>query len=402
LLFIGLALLHWYFHQAEWHDGWLEDVPVYARAVHEWLAGSNPYSSSLAPLYFLYPPFFLFMAGLISHLLPSNWGPSVYIGFNVAATCALPLVLARYYFRRPWLGPLFALLLFFASPGFTGVRAFCTMNISSFLYCLAFVAAVPGLRRNRWQWLYLAVMLAAMIKITFLALLLLPLLAGRRQWLRSVACAASVVAGNLIEMALWPGLYGGYRWSLQQGILTERAYGYGVFGILATYHHRQRSGVGIAPYAVFLLMAAVVVILMFILRRRLECAEDLSSNGTWLALVVTAVILVNPRNMQYDVDIALFATYVLWIYALRTRHLLLWMVLLFAPSLAVPKIVLNPHMQGIYSTCLVMAVFALAYWRLWQEAGSEPPVSPCVEPPLAESHSIEPPLVVSVQSASPN
>ena len=109
----------------------------------------------------------------------------------MAATCALPLVLARFYFRRRWMGPLFALLLFFASPRFTGVLAFCGMNVASTLYLLALIAGIPGIRRNRWGWFYLAVIFAASIKISFLALLLLPLLAGRRQGWRSAGVRSS-------------------------------------------------------------------------------------------------------------------------------------------------------------------------------------------------------------------
>ena len=145
-------------------------------------------------------------------------------------------------------GATFAILLFFASPRFTGVLAFCGMNIASTLYLLAFVAGVPGIRKNRWGWFYLAVFLAAIIKITFLALLLLPVLAGRRQWWRSALCGVAVIAANLGERSLWPSFYAGYQWALRQGILVQQSYGYGIFGVLASYHHTQEPRVGPGPY----------------------------------------------------------------------------------------------------------------------------------------------------------
>jgi hypothetical protein len=252
------------------------------------------------------------------------------------------------------------------------------MNIASLLYFLAFAAAIPGLRRNLWLWFYIAVFLAAIIKITFLALLLLPLLAGRRQWARSFLCAAMVVLTNVGQWLLWPALYAEYRSSLQQGILNAQAFGYGIFGILANYHYRQR-GVGVAAYVVSSTLAVLVVVLMFLLRRRLEqvpqLRQDPASNGIWLALVVVTIVLVNPRVMVYDMDVALIAGFVLLVYALRTRRLLTLILVLPLPSLAVPLVVLNPHLHGMYETILVWTTFGLAYWRLWREtqpAGSLP------------------------------
>ena len=371
LLFSTLAaLVFWLLHRGHVADLWLEDLPVYTRAIHSWLTQTNPYNADLSPLYFLYPPVFLWMASLVSPLFPHHAGAFVYAVTHMAATCALPLVLARFYFRRRWMGPIFALLLFFASPRFTGVLAFCGMNIASTLYLLALIAGIAGIRRNRWGWFYLAVIFAASIKISFLALLLLPLLAGRRQGWRSAGCAAAVIAVNLAEQAIWPSLYAGYQWSLHQGILVNQSYGYGLFGILASYHHTRNPQVGLGPYLVAALFSLGLVIAMFVLRRRLEQVGEAIGNPIWLALVLVTIILVNPRQMQYDVDIALFAGYLLCVYGLRVKRLLVLMVLLFMPSLLIPYVVMNPHLHGVYETCLAVIEFGFGYGRLWREAGA--------------------------------
>jgi len=369
LLFVAVAGLFWLMHRADWWGWWMEDLPVYSHSLLQWMAGQNPYNDSMSPLYFLYPPVFLYMAKLVLITLPRHWGEEAYFVVHIVAVFALPLVLARYFFRKRWLGPLFALLLFFASPRFTGILALCGVNVASTLYCLAFVAAIPGLKKNRWEWLYLAVFLAAIIKITFLVLLLLPLLAGKRQWVRSIACGVAVIAANLAEAQLWPDLYSGYQWSLRQGILLQQQFGYGVFGIAATYHHRKGTPVGIAPYVVSVGLTLAMLGMLLVLRRRLERAgETVARNGNWMALVVVMLILANPRQMQYDRDIALFAGFVLWVYATRTRNVLALMVWLFLPSLVVPLVVLNPHMHGIYETLLVLAAFGVGYWRMWRES----------------------------------
>jgi len=378
LFLIAIPLFLWS-QRAHSHDTWVEDLAVYTQAVNSWLGGHNPSNGSLAPLYFLYPPAFLVIAGWIAHLMPTHWCSALYIVVNVAALCAIPLLLARYFFRQPWLSPLFALLLFFASPRFTGIQALRTVNVATPLYCLAFAAAIPGLRCNRWRWFYLAVFLAAIIKITFLALLLLPLLAGRRQWRNSILCGASVAVANLGERLYWPDLYDGYLWSLRQGVLNSRAFGYGVFGLIADHRYFER-GVGNSPYIVAGVLALTLAGLMFWMRLRLERAlnsfQNPASHGIWLAMILTTIVLVNPRQMQYDIDISVFAAFVLCVYAFKAKRLLLLMVLLFLPSLAVPYFISNPRFQGIYEVFLSYAAFALGYWRLSRETAAQSIKSP--------------------------
>jgi hypothetical protein len=377
LFFLIGAILFWFTNHDRTWASWMEDLPVYKQAVTDWLSGRSPYDGSMAPLYFLYPPAFLLIAGWLSHLFPAYWGSAAYLLLDFSALVAIPLVLARYYFRQPWLTPVFALLLFFASPRFTGIRAMRTMNIASTLYCLAFVAAVPGLRRNRWHWFYIAVFLAAIVKITFLALLLLPLLAGKRQWVRSMLCGAAVVLANLGERIFWPDLYRGYTQSLQQGILNRQAFGYGIFGVLANYHFQQR-GVGVAAYAVSVLLALTLTGLLFWTRSRLERAagplRDRASNPIWLAMILIAIVLVNPRELQYDIDISVFAALILCAVALGIKRfpaLAVLMILLFLPSQLTPYVVVNPRLHGIYETLLSFAAFALGYWRLNRQVAAE-------------------------------
>jgi hypothetical protein len=349
---------------------WREDLPVYAAAVHAWLTGGDPYSPAMAPLHFLYPPVFLGIAGFVARLVPAGWGSGLYTALHVAATCALPVILTRWYFRFPWLTLPFALLLFFASPNFTGVRALCTLNIASTAYCVAFLAAVPGLKRERWLWFYLAVLVAASIKIIFLSLLLLPLFAGRRQWRNSLLCGGGVLLVNLLEKTLVPGLYAGYQASLVRGIVQEGAYGFGVFGIVAAYGYKLHIPEPTGAFVVAALQNFALLGVLFFLQfrlRRVEWTESMRS--AWLALVVTAVILLNPRLLQYDADISLLAAYALWIYALRPRWPVALAFAIFLPSLFMFLAVKALHLYGMYGTLETLAAFALVAWQLYR-AGS--------------------------------
>jgi hypothetical protein len=377
LLFSGLAIAGFLILNWKHSSGFFGDPRVYACAFEEWRAGRDPYGRILIlDLYFLYPPIFLYLEAFLTRLFSAPGVALLYIAANIIAICALPLLLTRSFFRQAWLSPWFALLLFFASPRFTGAAALVEMNVAACLYLSCLGAAVPGIRRNQWQWFYLAVFFAAIIKGPFLGLLILPLIAGEGQWIQSIACVVSVALANLGERALWPQLYQRYLSSLTEGILVQQTYGYGIFGILASYHRRQRSGLGIAPYVAYAVMMAVMLGVLLLLKRRLKRsgarAQDLSANSHWLGLVLIAAILANPRQMKYDMDIASFVAYILWVYVLRTRRYLTLMTLLLLPSLAVPLFVLNPHLHGMYETFLVLTVFGLGCWRLWQEGGVGP------------------------------
>jgi hypothetical protein len=369
LFFVVAAALFWWLHRADSHADWFEDLPVYARALHDWQAGRDPYSAPLAPLFFLYPPVFLYIAAALSFFVPGNWGGALFVVADVAAVCALPLVLARFYFRQSWLTPLFALLVFFASPRFTGVLALGTLNVASLQYCVAFVAAIPGLRRNRWGWFYLTVFCAAIIKVTFLSLLLLPLLAAKKQWLRSVACGAAVVLVNVLQKLLLPKLYHGYQESLNRGIVAMGHYGYGLFGIYAEYVRRLHLGPLAVAYSLWGVSAVALLSLAWALRQRiLRAGNNPAANGVWLATVIATIILVNPRQMQYDADVALFAGFVLWVYAVRARRLLTLLVVLFLPCLVMPHLMHNQRLYGMYETLLVTTGLVLSSRRLWQES----------------------------------
>jgi hypothetical protein len=361
----ALFAAYWYVNWQRIVDGWREDLPVYRTAVHAWLTGGDPYSLPVATLHFLYPPAFLVIAGFFAHLIPSGWGENLYTALHVAATVALPLVLMRWYFRFPWLTVPFALLLFFASPNFTSVRALCTLNIASTAYCVAFLAAVPGLKRERWIWFYLAVLVVASIKIIFLSLLLLPLLAGKRQWRRCFLCGAAVIGVNILEKVVAPGLYAGYQSSLVQGIVNQGYYGFGLFAIVAAYGYKLHIPLPLGAYAAAALQDAVLVGVLLYLKyrlRRVVWTDNMRS--AWLALIVTAVILVNPRLLQYDADISLFAAGILWIYGLRSRQPVLLIAVICLPSLFMWTVVKALHLYGMYGTLETLGAFGLVAWQM--------------------------------------
>ena len=188
--FAGLYLFH-YRHDLLYQ--WMEDLHVYARAVRFFRGGTNPYYSEMFEgLRFVYPPIVLYVASAFAAVMlgETEWA---LVGF-IHLTCVLlaPFVLARFYLRAYWFTPALAMLVFLAESRFTGMKALYSANVAPSLYLAALLAAIPGIRKNRWGWFYVVILLAGAVKITFVFMLLFPLLAGRRQWVRSVLTGAGV------------------------------------------------------------------------------------------------------------------------------------------------------------------------------------------------------------------
>jgi hypothetical protein len=345
----------------------LTSEPIYRDALDDWLSGGDPYRTIHGPLRFVYPPIFLYVGGFLARVFPDHIGWYLYAFVHVASTIALPIVLARFYFRQTWLNAGFALLIFFAEPRLTGVLALTNGNIASALYLLAFLAMLPGVHANRWTLFYLAVFIGALVKLPLVLLLLLPLLTGKGQWRYCSICAVAIAAAYTLQRVFFSDLYAGYQWSLVQQIRVIHHYGYGVLGIAAGLEYKLYGKVSILPTIISGVFAAILIVALFLLRRRIG---PLASDPLWLSLVVLSVILVSPRILNYDADIALFAAFVIFVNVLHTRRLLTLLVLLFLPSLFVPYFVNAQTLVGCYETLLLILAFAGGFFTLWRESAA--------------------------------
>lgn len=368
LLWLLVALVLYIFtsHLGTWA---LWDAKVYAQAIHDWRSGQNPYNLSDPLLLFVYPPVFLCVGGFLARLLPGQTGWFLYIAIFVASSVALPFVLARFYLRRSWFSPAFAFVLAAMLPRFTGLMALRTGNITNIFYLAALTAAIPGMRKNRWEYFYLAVFLIAMVKVNFLVMLLIPLLLGQRQWLQSVLCGLCVIGTYPLQKIFSPELFAGFQTAASQQIAGHGAYGYGVMRIAVEIENAQHQAVGLTPYALQIVFVLVVMGAMFALRWR----QGDAANRLWPALVLLATILCNPRILPYDADVALLAAFVVLVSALRTPRILLVAAVIFLPSVIIPY-ALHTSMPGLYETGVLLISFVAGYSMLWQRAERPSPV----------------------------
>ncbi len=377
IAFTFAAFAGLYFFQSR-HDllyQWMEDMHVYARAVHFFRGGTNPYYSEMFEgLRFVYPPVVLYAASGVAAVMPgqSEWALVAFIHL----TCVLlaPFVLARYYLRAYWFTPALAMLVLLAESRFTGMKALYSANVAPSLYLAALMAAMPGIRKNRWEWFYLVVLLAGAVKITFVFMLLFPLLAGRRQWLQSIATGAGAGVIYAAQSKLTPALYAGYKWAVLQQVKVEHQYGYGVFGVVGSLDEKLHRPLGIEAYALHGLVAGVILAMLFVLRRR---GADVREPSLWMGLLVMTVIIVNPRMLHYDAYLALIAAYFVLavVFRLDRWKLIALLVILYVPCLLVPHVIHTRLMYGSYELLIILFAIAAGIRRLFR----------VVDPPAVEA-----------------
>jgi hypothetical protein len=372
---------------------------------------------------------------------------------------ALPFVFARFYLRRLWLSIPFAYLLFAMQPRFAGLEALRAGNISNISYFIALIAALPGIRKNRWELFYITVFLIAVVKVNILILLLMPLLIGQAQWLPASLCGLCAVVTYPLQRIHSPQLFVGYQTAASNQIVDRGDYGFGVMRIavesenlvhnfaksspyivlaalilaitcvvIALYRRRQgRSSLNfwiaatclcavcpviayplrkrlapkvfpnqgmttahsvvnqvnhgsgainaaiqvdhslhhaaiLVPYVLQIIFVLAVIGAMIALRRRLQ---EGSRANNWVALVLLATMLCNPRILAYDADIALLAGFVLLTsaYTLTTGRLLLMAMVVFLPTISLPFI-----WAGLYQILVLLFSFVAGYLTMWRQS----------------------------------
>ncbi len=187
--------------------------------------------------------------------------------------------------------------------------------------------------------------------------------AGKRQWLWSAACGLATMATYPLHRWLAPTTCQDFVSAAYVQVVVRADLGHGILGAVANVerkllHHR----VDFLPYLVQTVFIIGLFLALLVIRRR-ELAKG--NEGVWLALLLVAIVLCNPRIQPYDSYIGLFAAFVLLVEALQTPRLILLLSAIFLPSMLFWYIRLRIHHPtnpwGTYETFLLLGA-----WRLWR------------------------------------
>jgi hypothetical protein len=309
-LFVLVGLLRAHYGKAVFWDAY-----VYSRGIRTYLAGGDPYLR-IFKLNFVYPPLFLKIGSLALDLFPLKATAYLYLLLHCIAVLSVPFLLVKAWVRIPWLTASLALTIFLCQPGMVAEQALFSGNISGILYAAALIAGIPGIRQNRWTWFYFVVLSGSLIKIPFATLLLLPLLLGESQLLKSAATAAATLLGTFLQKVAWPDLYRNYVDAVRFQVINRADYGFGIVGSSRLYHLGSHvplihDNIG---YVLHIALVGALVLGLCVLRR---VRRGALSGDMWNAAVLVTALLINPRLKPYDVDIVVLPALVLVVEGFR-------------------------------------------------------------------------------------
>jgi hypothetical protein len=320
LLYLGGVLLFLLF-VAQWrsslkHQGGITfvDAKVYARAIATWEAGGDPYATPDS-LPFVYPPIFLKASALLGRMFPRHIGWNLYLALDGIGVVAIPWLLTMAYVRSRWMTSFLAMMLFTFQPGFIEEYVLLTGNIANVFYPLALAVGIFGIRRNKWLLFYLVVAAAAVLKPPFLALLILPLLAGERQLIRSVLCIGSVCLGFLLQRFFLPQSYAAFQQNVFSEIVVRGDAGFNIFNYLAK---QGRTLLLLRnPFVLSTIHLAIIgtMVAGFFLMRRHR--KRVAVADLWVPALLVLAILANPRMQHIDSEVAVIPALYLCIECVR-------------------------------------------------------------------------------------
>jgi hypothetical protein len=273
--------------------GW--DAKDYLSALQQYPAYINGQeSSSLA-----YSPLFMISAVGVAGLLPlwltmalfglayfSGWLVQLWVGMQ----CATPD-------ERKILRYVAPVIAFF--PGLLISDVIASGNLAYILYGLMLGAAVLGWKRGRWNWFYMAVLAAACVKVHLLTILAIPLLCGKRQWMRSVVTGVTGLALYALQCRIWPQAFHVYLNSLKIMSQSRRDFGCGPAGNLARV--LQSLGVPYEKPCILFYVAYALVIFLILLSLSWLYRERRVCFVNWMPVMLLGVVLLNPRILTYDI-----------------------------------------------------------------------------------------------------
>jgi hypothetical protein len=284
------------------------DLTIYQQAM-QWLRnGLDPYATGQArqiaeharghyAFTYVYPPVTMVFLRILNHI-PSLPGRLLYwtmyaAGFGCQLWAGTHLARPS---ERKLLQYLLPLVVFF--PGLIPNEVILSGNIAIPLYGAVWVGAVRGWKQERWGVFYAAVLAASLFKLPLLTLLAIPVLMGAAQFLNSAITAAGALALFFAQRLIWPKEFAEYLSDVQLQFTLNHDFGRGLVGIFCRVLNAMGRPFTTASTVFYLVYAALVFVVLASFAQSYRRKEV--EGSTWMTVLLTGTILLNPRIMSYD------------------------------------------------------------------------------------------------------
>jgi hypothetical protein len=183
-------------------------------------------------------------------------------------------------------------------PGLIPNEAILSGNVAIPLYGAVWVAAIRGWKLGRWGWFYAAVLAASLFKMPMLTLLAIPVLMGIAQFKNSAMTAVGGLALFFVQRLIWPMEFAEYLRVVQMQFTLNHDFGHGPVGMLGYALYSLGRPFATASTVFYLTYGALIFVVLasFACMHRRKEVEG----STWMTVLLTGAILLNPRVMTYD------------------------------------------------------------------------------------------------------
>ncbi len=327
------------------------DTGVYATAMRALRAGLDPYRAATAiqlavhaaggaapgntPYSYVYSPVTLPLLRVLAHVPLMLLGSVYWVLYALAALAQLWCgSRAAKEDEVAWVRFFAPVALFF--PGLLANGTVMSGNIAYLLYAMVLLTAWRGHRRGRWGSFYAAVLVASCIKAPLLSLVLLAPLQARKQWVPALVTMVAGVALFAVQPLLWPELFRNYLRAVDLQFQINHDFGCSPAGLFSQL--LDSFGLPYSPWGLLLYTAYAVPVFLTLLRFSKAYGRNAFDWQEWFPVLLTGVLLLNPRIMEYDVaPLALPLALIAW----RLLRGLEARALRTGAALAVPFALLN-------------------------------------------------------------
>lgn len=284
------------------------DLTIYQQAM-QWLRdGLDPYAIGQArqiaeharghyAFTYVYPPVTMVILRILNHI-PSLPGRLLYWTMYAGGFgCQLWAVsqLARPS-ERTLLRYVLPVAVFF--PGLFPNEIILSGNLAIPLYGAVWMGAVRGWKQERWGVFYAAVLAASLFKLPLLTLLAIPVLMGTAEFLNSVMTAAGALALFFAQRLIWPKEFAEYLGDVQMQFTLNHDFGRSPAGILGQILSAMGRPFTTASTVFYLVYGALIFVVLASFAQSYRRKEV--EGSTWMTVLLTGTILLNPRIMFYD------------------------------------------------------------------------------------------------------
>jgi hypothetical protein len=287
------------------HDPYLDALAV-QNAYHAQLAR---HLDVAAPLSYVYSPATLPLLRAVGKLPLAVSGVLYWILF--AAAYVVPMRVGVQWAEddeRRWVMCLAPFAVFF--PGLLQSDVLFSGNIAILLYGCALSAAWVGWKKDSWVWFYATVLVASIFKAPMLSLIAIPVLSSRKQWFPGLMVGTAGVFVFCTQPLLWPSLFANYMKILDYMFAMARDFSSSPAGVLTDLFYNPSTYQKTLAFFYLAYAVPVVCVLLYLAPKYFSGQITLKQ---WAPVMMTGVILLNPRINEYDVaPITLALGLILW------------------------------------------------------------------------------------------